>query len=55
MTKPNLSTIAAELERRDVYIWGNVTIRLSRSGFFSVTKDGKTTLYSTLRQAWGTL
>jgi hypothetical protein len=52
MKKPNLSTIAAELERRDVYIWQDTTIKCTMSGFFSVTKGGQTRLFSRLRDAW---
>jgi hypothetical protein len=55
MKKPNLSTIAAELERRDVYVWGDTTIKCTMHGFYSVTKGGHTKLFSTLRDAWRAL
>jgi len=57
MKKPNLRTLEEALDRRGSWhdpVTGHV-VRLTLSGFFSVTKEGTTRLYSTLRDAWKAL
>lgn len=53
MKKPNLSTVESALSTKDAFVMPNgAIIRLTLSGFYSVTKDGQSRIHSRLSDAW---